>query len=318
MTKHTRKNIILTLETAAVFVGIGFLSVFVNKQDFPAIFKYPVQTLILIFQGFWFYRLYIFGHEASHWKLFDNKIINDIIGSIFLFPILTPINIFRKIHNYHHGFNRKNYKTSCLDTFTTKKLNGLKKIYFYSIWYLAIFAGGMFLHSLVSVVLFLFIPPFVSRKISPAFNNWTMKNQITAILLFLSAIGFHSVIYLIFGIEIYLYVLAFPLLSFAWILSMFVYIFHYRTTVGDATKYNARSLNRVSFLSWILMNFNQHATHHQKPDISWYDLPGKRIELPEEFRKLNQNTKNMFTAVFQQFKGPVIIDESLNKEVVTD
>jgi len=309
---NTKKNVILVLETILIFIGISFLAIYVRKFQFENVFlKWLVYTLLLLFQGLWFYRFYIVGHESSHRKLFaSNKTLNDSIGSLVLIPLMTPVNIYRKIHMFHHGFNRKNNHTSALDTFTTKKPSILKIIYFYTLWYLSVFFGGLFLHSLVSVFLFLFVPPIWARKISPAFKGWTIKDQLKSILLFSLGSGFHFIIYYQFGKDIYLWTLGYPLLSFAWVLSLFVYIFHYKTTIGDHVRYNVRSVKRVPFFSWILMNFNEHATHHQFPNIPWYELPSKRVDLPKEFSAKNQNTWNLFTAIFQQLKGPRIIDET--------
>ncbi|MDC1174236.1 fatty acid desaturase [Bacteriovoracaceae bacterium] len=309
---NTSKNIKLVIETILVFIGISILSVYIHKLQIQNVFlKWLIYITILLFQGLWFYRFYIVGHESSHRKLFmSNKTINDIVGSIILLPLMTPINIYRKIHMFHHGFNRKDNHTSVLDTFTTQNPSRIKTIYFYILWYLSVFFGGLFLHSLISVILFLFIPPKWARKISPAFNGWTLKDQLKAILLFSLGVGFHFSIFYLFGKDIYLWTLGYPLLSFAWILSLFVYIFHYKTTVGRQVRYNVRSVKRIPFFSWILMNFNEHATHHQLPNIPWYELPIKRADLPKEFSDKNQNTWNLFTAIFQQIKGPRIIDET--------
>jgi fatty acid desaturase len=308
---NTSKNIQLIVETVLVFVAVSILSIYIHKFSFEnGIIKWSAYTVVLIFQGLWFYRLYIVGHEASHKKLFKkNAIINDIVGSIFLLPLMTPINIYRKIHMFHHGFNRKNDHTSALDTFTTKKITPFKKVYFYAVWYISVFFGGLFIHSLVSVILFLFIPPKVSIKISPAFKGWTWSDQFKAIALFFLGMGFHYSTYYQFGLDVYLWVLGYPLLSFAWILSLLVYIFHYKTTVGKNVRFNVRSVNRLPLFSWVLMNFNEHATHHQHPNIPWYELPANRTELPQEYAKKNQNTRNFFIAIIQQFKGPRIIEK---------
>jgi fatty acid desaturase len=305
------KNIQLIIETTLVFTGMSFLSVYIHQFQFENKFlKWFFYTVLLLFQGLWFYRLYIIGHEASHKKLFKkSNLTNDVFGSFFLMPLVTPINIYRKIHMFHHGFNRKDDDTSALDTFTTNKITLLKKVYFYTVWYVSVFFGGLFIHSLVSVILFLFIPPSISKKISPAFNGWTWYDQFKAIALFGMGIGFHYLVFYHFGIDVYLWVLGYPLLSFAWILSILVYIFHYKTTVGKDVRFNVRSVNKLPFFSWVLMNFNEHATHHQYPNIPWYDLPVNRIELPSEYAKKNQNTWNFFIAIMQQLKGPRIIEK---------
>ena len=306
-----RKNLWLMVETILIFTGSGGIALLIQQTDWPSPLRWSIYLPILLFQGLWFYRLYVVGHEASHHKLFpQNRFLNDLAGSIALIPLMVPINIYRKIHYFHHGFNRKNDHTSALDTFVLKKKpNLIRKIWCYFIWYLSVFVGGFFLHSLVSVILFLFIPPKFARKISPAFNGWSGKDQIISISLFAIGLGFHFGTYFLMGQTAYLYLLGFPMLSFAWVLSLLLYIFHYNTTKGDRVRYNVRAVKPVPVISWILMNFNEHATHHLSPNIPWYDLPQNRKSLPKEFDKKNQVTHSFFRAILNQFKGPIITYE---------
>ncbi len=306
-----KRNNYLIFETIFIFLFISWIAIYVKNATLTTWWKAFIYFPILAFQGLWFYRFYIVGHEASHKKLIpENITTNDFWGTVILLPLLTPINIYRKIHYFHHGFNRKDHHTSALDTFVIKgKYKKLKTIYSYALWYLAVFGGGFFLHSFMSVVLFLFIPPKLSIRISPAFKGWTWEDQIKAIALFLLALSCHIALYYWGGKEIYLTVLGYPLLAFAWWLSLLVYIFHYDTTKGDHVRYNVRSVRHVPIFSWILMNFNEHATHHQFPNIPWYELPSKRKELPLKFDEANQKTNNFFKAILQQLKGPVIVYE---------
>jgi len=306
------RNIKLILETITVFLLNSCAAVYISTLSLEAWIKLTVYFPLLLFQGLWFYRFYIVGHEAAHKKLFPNNLrLNDFWGSVILIPLMVPITIYRKIHYFHHGFNRKDDHTSALDTYIMYgKPKLVKKIYAYILWYLSVFFGGFFLHSLISVVLFLFIPPKLSIKISPAFNNWTIRDQVRSILLFILGVGFHLAIYFIFGKTIYLYTLGFPMLAFAWVLSLLVYIFHFDTTKGDEVRFNVRSVERIPLFSWILMNFNEHATHHQYPNIPWHELPLKRTPLPEAFDNKNQNTRNFFKAILNQLKGPTIVYEN--------
>ena len=73
---------------------------------------------LVILQGLWFQRLYGVGHEAAHGKLYPRRRrLNDAAGQLALLPIAVPVGIFRKIHKFHHGQNRRDHRTSALDTF---------------------------------------------------------------------------------------------------------------------------------------------------------------------------------------------------------
>ncbi len=305
------RNTTLIIETVLVFLLNSTLALGIHRLTTPGVWQLLLYLPLLLFQGLWYYRLYIVGHEAAHKKLFPGQpLLNDMAGTFLLIPLLVPINIYRKIHYFHHGFNRKDEHTSALDTFVIKgKFKSLQRIWYYLIWYISVFLGGFFIHSLVSVFLFLFMPPKLAIKISPAFKGWTYRDQLKAIALFVLGVGFHISIHYLFGREVYLLALGFPMLAFAWVLSLLVYIFHYDTSMGDHVRYNVRSVKKVPVFSWILMNFNEHATHHQYPNIPWYELPDKRTALPESFEVKNQNTWNFFRAIANQLKGPHITYE---------
>lgn len=306
-----QRNIYLVLETVLVLCLTGVAANLIQGLDLPSWWRWTLYIPLLLFQGLWLYRCYIVGHEAAHRKLFAGRHFwNDAIGGIILLPLMVPLPIYRKIHDFHHGFNRRDAHTSALDTFVIRgKATWWKTAWYHTIWYIAVFGGGFFIHSLISVLLFLFVPPSLSSRISPAFKNWTWKDQIVSILLFVGGAGLHLAVYLIAGQQAYLFTLGFPMLSFAWILSLLLYIFHYDTTRGAITRYNTRSLHPVPILSWILMNFQEHATHHQYPNIPWYELPGRRSSLPEEYARRNQQTTTFLKAIVNQLKGPEIIYE---------
>lgn len=309
MKTHTKITTYLIVETIVVFIILSWLAYYLFRQEWGG-WQWVAYVPVLLFQGLWFDRLYIVGHEATHRKLTPSRpALNDLLGMFILIPILVPLKVYRKIHYFHHGFNRKDHHTSVLDVFVSKKpITPLRKVYYYTIWIGAVFMGGYFIHSLVSVLLFLCLPTSVARRISPAFEGWTLKDQFWSWLQFLVGIGFHIFVFKIMGYEAWLTILALPLLAFAWVWSLLVYIFHYDTSIGDGVRYNVRSLRRHWFFSWLLMNFNEHATHHQRPNIPWYQLPAQRRPLPEDYQH-NQKVQTIFQAIFFQLKGPIIVYE---------
>jgi fatty acid desaturase len=307
-------NTRLIIESVTVFLllAIAAYSIHIYLTGWV---RYACYIPVLLFQGLWLDRFYIIGHEAAHKKLFPGNLKkNDFWGSVILLPLMVPMPIYRKIHQFHHGFNRHDDHTSVLDTFVTNRNPGpVLKAYYYTLWFVAVFLGGFFLHSLISVLLFLFVPVSLSIKISPAFKGWRWSDQIRSIAGFTLGVGLHVGVYYFAGADAYLYALGYPMLAFAWIWSMLVYIFHYKTTVGEETRYNVRSLNRNFFFSWVLMNFNEHATHHQYPNIPWYELNEKKKPLPEQYSH-NQNVSTLWQAIAQQLKGPRIVYADKNKE----
>lgn len=269
-----------------------------------------VYPLILLAQGLWLDRIYIVGHEATHRKLFlKNRTANELAGILLLTPLAVPLQIFRKIHVFHHGFNRRDNHTAALDTFVSRKpITAARRFFYRLLWFVGVFGSGYFWYSLGSIVIFLFLPTALATRISPAFKNWTRRDRAVAWGEFLLGIGFHLTFYLIGGWQFWLVSLALPMLVFAWIWSLLVYVFHYDTSVGAEVRFNVRSLDGNWFFSWLLMNFNEHTTHHAFPNLPWYELPAQKHELPERFRE-NQNVRTIWQAIRQQLKGPQIVYE---------
>lgn len=306
--RHYPITVRLLAETVLIYLLLAFLANWLTRERIGD-WIYLAYPLVLLGQGLWLDRIYVVGHEATHRKLLPAQpALNDAIGTLVLLPILVPINIYRKIHAFHHGFNRKDHHTSALDVFVSPKpLTPLRRAYYKALWFIGVFAGGYFLHSLASIIIFLFLPTSTAVRISPAFKGWNGRDRLVAWAAFGGGIGVQFLIGYIWGAQAWAYTFGYPLLVFAWIWSMLVYVFHYDTSIGDEVRYNVRSLSRHWFFSWLLMNFNEHSTHHMSPNVPWYLLPQERRELPERFRA-NQNVRTIWAAIAQQFRGPIIVE----------
>ena len=226
-----------------------------------------------------------------------------------LLPLLIPVPVYRKIHKFHHTHNRRDHHTSTLDGYVVGDEPGyFKRVWIGLLWYLGVFAGGYFIHGVISILLFLFMPPVLARKISPAFENWSWSDQISSILIFAAGIGFHAGFWMLLGQDAWIAALGRPLLFFAWIYSLLVYIYHYRTTYGDQVVYNVRSVSAHGFFRWWLLNFNHHRVHHRYPTLPWHMLPDEPADLPDDFQR-NENVDNIGQAIRQQLRGPQIFVE---------
>lgn len=264
----------------------------------------------IVLQGFWLQRTYCVGHESAHKKLFkDRPWLNDSIGQAFLFLILVPLPVFRAIHRFHHGANRRDAHTSALEVHVIPKDAGrLKSSVPWLAWYLAVFAGGWFFHGLISVLLFLFCPPQLARKISPAFSGWTWSHQGLSILLFGLPVLGHIALAAWGGTMLWWALLGAPLTVFAWVYSIQLYVYHYKTTMGDETRFHARRLHGGPILAWWILNLNEHDTHHRLTKVVWYELPQNAQPLPEAYAS-NQNVHRFRDGILQQFQGPLVLEK---------
>jgi fatty acid desaturase len=293
----------LLLETLAGTLALAYATVRLAEHS-------PLLSAALILaQGCWLHRLYVVAHEASHGKLWpSDRRINDALGQLVLLPLMLPLRIHRKIHAFHHGHNRRDFETSALDTFVIRgRATLLRRAWCYLLWYLAVFAGGFFIHSLVSVVLFLAMPISIARRISPAFRGWRVGDQLRSLTGFALGLGLHLGVAWLASPRIWALTLGYPLLAFAWVYSLLVYIYHYDTDYGPAVRFHVRSLRRSPIASWWLLNFNEHATHHREPKLPWYALPDQREPLPAE-HAANQKVETIAAAILGQLRGPRIIE----------
>ncbi len=313
---HQRRVRWMLGETIIVFLVLSAASVAwtLSKTTLDHTLYWAGVVLLTILQGGWFHRLYTAAHEAIHKKLVpDNRRLNDIIGQALLSPLLIPVPVYRKIHQFHHTHNRRDHHTSTLDGFVVTKEPGFfKRVYLGLCWYIGVFAGGYFLHGVVSILFFLFLPPAVAQKVSPAFKGWRWRDQFEAMAIFAGCVGLHAGLAWAAGASVWWAVLGRPFLFFAWIYSLFVYIYHYRTTYGDQVVYHVRSVPTPRFFKWWLLNFSHHRVHHRYPTLPWHMLPEEPAELPEAFKK-NENVDTLLGAVLQQAKGPEIFVEPEKK-----
>ncbi len=297
------------VETILIFAALGALALNLGPRAGELWTMTMLYGVVWLAQGLMLQRIYIIAHEAAHKKLAPNHArANDVLGQAVLLPMLVPLQIYRAIHNFHHGFNRRNVHTSALDVFVSPwRVTPLIRAVCYVLWFLGVFAGGLFLHSLVSLVLFLCLPTQVARKVSPAFKNWDARGRAIAWAQFLVAVAFHAFVAFAFGNETWIWTLGLPLVTFAWIWSLMVYVFHYRTTMGVPTRFNVRAIRANGLLRYWLMNFNEHATHHLFPNLPWYELPRQLQELPAEYAERNRIAPSLARAILNQLAGPTVV-----------
>jgi fatty acid desaturase len=308
---HTRIAATLVAETVVGFAALAVAAL--ACRAVPGPYRWALLGPVVFASGLWLDRCYTVAHEAVHKKLFPRRpLLNDLTGMLLLLPIAAPLTVFRKVHYFHHGQNRKDPFTAALDVFVARRPVGrLRAAYYRAAWAFLVFLGGFFVHSLVTILLFLVAPTARARRLSPVFDGWRPALRARSWAEFAAGVTFHAVAYLLLGFEGWLVALGLPVLAFAWVWSMLLYVYHYATTVGPDVRHNVRSLPRHWFFSWLLLNFNEHATHHADPTIPWYALPANRHELPPTFRS-NANVASIWSALWQQRRGPTIVEGSVH------
>lgn len=300
-----RVSLRLLVETFGIFGALLAATVAVWRAEPP--FAWAILGVLIVAQGLWLDRMYIAAHEAIHKKLLPgHPRLNDALGTLLLLPVVAPFTVYRKIHYFHHGHNRRDHHTANLDTFATRApLTPLRRGYYHAVWIFFVFLGGFFVHSLVSVLLFLVVPTRRAERISPVFKHWRASRRLRSWAEVGAGLAFHAALWQALGAAGWVVAMGLPLAVFAWVWSLLLYVYHYDTTTGPDVRHNVRSLPRQRFFSWLLLNFNEHATHHYDPGVPWHELPHRRHVLPEAYHQ-NENVTTIWQAIWQQRKGPQI------------
>ncbi len=303
---HNWRSLRLLAETVALFLLLSAASL-AALRSLPPGMAWPMIALLALVQGLWFDRMYTVAHEAVHRKLFPtHKRLNDLIGAALMLPLVAPFTVYRKIHGFHHGANRRDPESAALDHFrVSASAPAWQRARFRMVWIFYVFCGGFFLHTLATILIFLVVPERRAARISPVFRAWPLRLRLRAWAEFAIGIGLHVGVASWLGTAAWFALLGLPMLVFAWVWSLLLYVYHYRTSVGPDVRHNVRSLPRQPFFSWLLLNFNEHATHHRDPSIPWYELPARRYRLPESHAG-NENVTTLAAAVWQQRRGPVL------------
>jgi fatty acid desaturase len=303
---HERKSLRLVGETAGIFLLLAGAAL-AALRELPGPLALPIIAALGVAQGLWLDRMYTTAHEAVHKKLFPaHPRLNDLVGTLLMAPIAAPFTIYRKIHGFHHGANRRDAGSAALDHFPVRAAaSAIARFRYRAAWIFYVFGGGFFLHSLATILIFLAVPSRDAVRISPVFRAWPPRLRRRAWMELGLGLAFHAAVYAGLGGSAWIAVLGLPLLVFAWVWSMLLYVYHYRTTVGRDVRHNVRSLPPQPFFSWLLLNFNEHATHHRDPSIPWYALPERRYELPES-HKANDDVATLAQAVWRQREGPIL------------
>lgn len=264
----------------------------------------PFVGLLL---GCWFHRLYTAGHEATHRKLWPTPRGNDLLGQLLLLPIGVPLPVYRRIHGFHHAHNRRDAETSALDVVVVSAPpSALRRAVSTARWYAMFLLGGHFFEGLVSIVALCALPVAWTRRLHPALRGWTASDRWASVGVFVAFVALHVGVATAFGGGVWYATLGRPLLAFAWVYSLITYIYHARATIGPEVRANTRALPTIPVVSWWLLDFNEHVTHHADPSLPWWQLRANRAALPAGHAD-NEDVSGFLAAILAQLRGPTFV-----------
>ncbi|MBD1934562.1 MULTISPECIES: fatty acid desaturase [Cyanophyceae] len=82
-----------------LMVGLGYWGL--------AIAPWYLTPLLWIFTGTALTGFFVIGHDCGHRSFANRRWVNDLVGHIFMLPLIYPFHSWRILHNYHHAHTNK-------------------------------------------------------------------------------------------------------------------------------------------------------------------------------------------------------------------
>jgi len=223
-----------------------------------------------IFMGTCATGLFVVGHECAHQSFTRSRLVNEIVGTICMMPLLFPYNAWELTHNHHHATANnleKDHLWRPLRKESLAKMSAFRK------WLVYYLYGPLFFESSVAHHAWHFVLPFVTSKR----RLDILRSIFFAILGGIITVALASYFKGIFVLYIV------PFLIFQFWLSTFTY-FHHRNPRGVGWKEDTDwtrlygslfATVHVDYPAWIeylTLDINWHLPHHVSPSIPWYNL----------------------------------------------
>jgi len=241
-----------------------------------------------------------FIHEAVHGVLFSNKRANRWAGRVNAILFGAPFDLLRRGHLLHHAASRTPRERS--EVYVPGRDN---RLLFATGYYLRLCGG---LYGLEVIGGFMLLLPrctlwALMRRLSSEHNvlealaeRMLEPTTLRAARLDVTLVlGIYALAFTLYGE--YAWMLALSLVGRGLLISLVDNVFHYGTPL-DQTRY-ARNLMLPDWASHLILHFNLHGVHHQRPGLAWWQLPDYQRKSGIGFQG------KWLPALLAQLKGPI-------------
>jgi len=241
-----------------------------------------------IFQGTCMTGLFVIGHDCAHQSFSHSRLLNEIIGTICMSPLVFPYKGWEATHNNHHENANNIDKDVLWRPLMNEEVSKMGKIKGAFVYY---FYGPLFFQSSLIHHAFHYTIPITAR-------NTATKIGTARSIIFCIIAGYLTYKYVsVIGSFWSLYIL--PFLVFQFWLSTFTY-FHHRnkdaagwkkTSEWDKVFGGLFATVHVDFPAWIeylTLDINWHLPHHASALIPWYNLRPATYRLLKSYGSLLQ------------------------------
>ncbi len=268
-----------------------------------------VKIILGLLAGIVVSGMFVWAHDAAHGSLFKNKLLSEILGTIFMLPSLNIYRLWSYGHNrVHHGFtsysnldwiwrpltiqeyrNMSKFKKKCYRV--ERSLYGCGLHYIYKVWW---------------PKMIMFMPSDIN---SSKKNIIRISKAIT--LLFVLTIGiiyYHSG-----GVISIISALILPFIVFNYVISLIVYLHHTHPNLpffADRNEWNisigALYCTTVINTNWLINKLTHniliHTPHHVDIRIPFYRLKYAFLDIKKYYSKYLHEYDLDFTTLKYIFK----------------
>lgn len=97
--EQDRRKAWTTVLTNVLMVGLGYAGI--------AIAPWFLLPLLWVFTGTALTGFFVIAHDCGHRSFAKRRWVNDLVGHLFLLPLIYPFHSWRVLHNYHHAHTNK-------------------------------------------------------------------------------------------------------------------------------------------------------------------------------------------------------------------
>lgn len=234
--------------------------------------------------------LFVIGHDCAHQSFSHNSVLNEIVGTICMSPLLFPYKGWEHTHNHHHAYANnldKDFLWRPLTKEELAKMPSWKRTFLYY------FYGPFFFQSSLIHHAFHFLLPINAGKMD-------VKLKSLRSILFCLAFGYflyNSGAAYLGGSLSRQYLV--PFLVFQFWLSTFTY-FHHRNKDAAGWRKDEKwdkvygglfATVHVDFPAWIeflTLDINWHLPHHASALVPWYNLRPATYNLLKKYGDILQ------------------------------
>jgi len=117
--------------------------------------------LAWIFAGTAATGLFVVGHDCAHQSFSKSTVLNEIVGTICMMPLVFPYNAWDLTHSYHHTHANNLDKDHLWRPFTKEQVSKMSELMKFVNYYMY---GPLFFESSIFHHAYQFFFPFTSKK----------------------------------------------------------------------------------------------------------------------------------------------------------